>query len=804
MVQQKKIVLFSGTTEGREYSEKLCEDKISHIVCVATDYGKEVMRPSPYADIRVGRLNADEMAELFVAEQITKVVDATHPYAVEVTKNIRVAVKKVVSLADGQTKQEKGVEENIPQNDISYVRISRKIEPMDKVRFASASETQSEREILRQNIGKIEKLKQDKIYKNIKKELKKETRSTDIVQVENQIIHCADMAEAANFLQKTDGNILLTTGSKELKQVTATNELRKRLYVRVLPAIESMEVCISCGIERSHIIAMQGPFSVGMNVELLRQYNIRWLVTKNTGEAGGFPEKLRAAEIAGCGCVVIEPLDESNSGIKNQPKRNEPFLKITLCGIGAGREAGMTLVVQQAIQSADVLLGAARMLDGRKGRLDTQAIYRSEDILSYIRNFVKKNNSGYKYQLVVLFSGDTGFYSGCDSVYKVLREELERGSFRGSVRILPGVSSVSMLSAKIGVPYQNAVLFSIHGKQKEDWSKELVSILRLETRKAQVGHHLEQKNSERDIKKNKIIFILLSRRKNLIELQDLLLQYGQGNTEIYIGYNLFLEDEKVVRTTAVELNAEDFCEGLFTVCIIFKEEGKMENGDHEIEQSEARLASNQENHLQSKDSETGRLPLIQLADADFLRLPKLPMTKQEIRSIVFAKLELTQNAVFYDIGSGTGSIAITAAASQGLLADASDLRVLAFERNKEACDLIRKNANRLNAANLTIIHGEAPDIFNEIPTDLAAPTHAFIGGSGGRLEDIYYALTKQNPAIRIVITAITMETVQACYRLREKYGLNNMEVLQVDVARESTLGRYHSMERGKDVYVFVI
>ena len=729
MARQEKIVVFSGTTEGREYSQRLSADGVSHLVCVATDYGKEVMVPSPYADIRVGRMDVDGMKRFFEAEHITKVVDATHPFAVKVTENIRAAMEMVMPEAEGEG------------NRMIYERISRDIPPADAAGGAEP------------------------------------------------MISCENAAEAAAFLSGTDGNILLTTGSKELKQFAKEAALGGRLFVRVLPAAESLEACAECGIARSHIIAMQGPFSVGMNVEMLRQYQIRWLVTKNTGQTGGFPEKLRAAEMAGCGCVVIGQPEGAGIGSESQRKvcsdRDggvRSYFDITLCGMGAGSEAEMTVAVRQAVQSADVLLGAKRVLGERKGRLDTQAIYRADDILAYLRNIAAANNGG-RYRVCVLFSGDTGFYSGCASVYKALCEEKERGRFAGSVNILPGVSSVSMLSARIGVPYQDAVLFSVHGREKEAWEKELRRMLGCPADSGQDGDPTAQKEGKWE---NKIIFVLLSGKQDLTEIQRLLLDCGQDRAEISIGYNLFLEDEQVVRTAAGDLRPEDFAEGLFTVCIAAKER--------------ERAAGAPENEADT-NLPKNRIPIVHFPDTAFWRRPKLPMTKQEIRSIVFSKLELTRDAVFYDIGSGTGSIAVTAAASQGAFAGAGSLRVLAFERKKEACELIRQNADRLGAGDVAVFCGEAPDIFGEIPSGLEKPTHAFIGGSGGRLEEIYADLIRRNPSVRIVMTAITMETVQECYRLREAYGLDGMEIVQVNIAREHALGSYHSMERGKDVYV---
>ena len=91
-----------------------------------------------------------------------------------------------------------------------------------------------------------------------------------------------------------EGNILLTTGSKELG-IFASKLDKKRLFVRVIPTESSIEKCRSEGIEESHIIALKGPFSEETNIEHIRKYNIKYLVTKESGAGSGFSEKMSAA-----------------------------------------------------------------------------------------------------------------------------------------------------------------------------------------------------------------------------------------------------------------------------------------------------------------------------------------------------------------------------------------------------------------------------------------------------------------------------------------------------------------------------
>ena len=114
-----------------------------------------------------------------------------------------------------------------------------------------------------------------------------------------------DMAAAAEMLRGMEGNILLTTGSKELRHF-AVPGLRERCYPRVLPMVDSLERCHALGFPPKNIICMQGPFTRELNVATLHQYHIDILVTKDTGGYGGFREKAEAAREANCRLLVVE------------------------------------------------------------------------------------------------------------------------------------------------------------------------------------------------------------------------------------------------------------------------------------------------------------------------------------------------------------------------------------------------------------------------------------------------------------------------------------------------------------------
>ncbi len=223
----KPVLVFAGTSEGKQVCKKLLELGIEVHAAVATEYGENLI--SQLSGIRVlsGRMNKDEIER--ISPDYSYIVDATHPFAEEVTKNI--------ISAKGST---------------PYVRT-----------------------------------------------LRGTTKIPDGVKAE----YFANLVDAVEYLEGQYGNILATTGSKELSPFSRLQ--KSRLFVRVLPMVESIEACNKCEIPPSNIIAMQGPFDVEMNVALINSTKSRFLITKDTGNAGGFPEKVEAAKRTDCTLIVI-------------------------------------------------------------------------------------------------------------------------------------------------------------------------------------------------------------------------------------------------------------------------------------------------------------------------------------------------------------------------------------------------------------------------------------------------------------------------------------------------------------------
>lgn len=177
-------------------------------------------------------------------------------------------------------------------------------------------------------------------------------------------------------------------------------------------------------------------------------------------------------------------------------------------------------------------------------------------------------------------------------------------------------------------------------------------------------------------------------------------------------------------------------------------------------------------------------------DDAFLR-GNVPMTKQEIRAVAISKLRPQWEDVIYDVGAGTGSCTVEMAlqAPRG--------NVYAFEVNTDATELLQQNILRFAATNVTVICGKAPETMKDLP----APDCAFIGGTKGNTEAILDCIYNKNRDCRIVITAITVETlatITAYYAKRATYVL---DITQITAAVSKSVGPYHMMMGRNPVYI---
>lgn len=713
-IMLNRVLIFAGTTEGRTLSEYLSENRIEHTVCVATEYGEEVLSASPYMTIHQGRMDVGEMEKLMQTGSFSAVVDATHPYAVEVTANIRKASQEA---------------------QLPYLRLKRCLD----------------------------------------------------TETEGSVFYFHSNEECVDALEKTEGNILLTNGSKELATYCNHPMVKERLYVRILPGMESISICTELGIKGKQMIAMQGPFSAEMNEAILHQFEIACMVTKKSGRQGGYPEKLEAAKRAGIPVYVIEPSDtergysmeevceklqillcaeesvsvdkskdaddmmeNKTADVHKAESGTEMFtsskteaesdvtagmidnkMDIILAGIGMGALKGLTREVSDAIESADILLGAKRLIEPYKPHIEKKPYYLGKDIVPYLENLFLQS-AGKRYRVVVLFSGDSGCYSGCQALAHCLHEAVAEKRFFADIRILPGISSVSYLASCIGESYHDAAILSMHGKLLPGLARR--------------------------IQENEKTFLFMSGVKDMRKLGTALSEAFMDDCIITAGYQLSYEDEEIRKLTPKEcLSCEK--EGLY-ICFIYNPHPE-------------------------------KIPLTPgIADEEFIR-GKVPMTKKEIREVSICKMRLYPGVVVYDIGSGTGSVAVEMAEMS------PDIEVFALEQKPEAIELIKKNKEKFRLDNITVIQTKAPEGL----MDLKMPTHAFIGGSSGKMKEIIETLYQINPGMRIVINAVSIETLCEIKEILMAYPVCDTEFVQLQVSRVKELGAYHMMQAENPIFV---
>ena len=766
----KKVLIYAGTTEGRELAQELARERIYCDISVATEYGRQIMdeKISPYICILQGRMTAEQMRLKCENEQYLAVVDATHPFATEVSVNIRESLKGL---------------------DIPYFRLGREKIPGEEGERQAGERQAGEQQAEEQNYMAR------KYFQNT--------------------------AACVEALKKTEGKIFLTTGSKELSAFCREETIRKRLVVRVLPGMESLQECVRNGLEGRQIIAMQGPFSKEMNLAMIRQYQASVLVTKESGKTGGEDTKLAAAGEAQIPSYIILRPDEKTPVMdmdevleqlrrlesvtdpsrkktqegqnlfdlydtkteevvyqkvhecqenkeKEKKQEQQRNLQITLAGIGMGAEALLTEEVRNRIAEADYVFGAKRMVESVeklcKQNAKTYNCYLSKDIIPVIEN-IQENSA----KIVILFSGDTGFYSGCEKLYN----ELCKHKGMGKAEVLPGISSLSVLSARTGISWQDAKILSTHGVEPALWKSRLLDAAKHE----------------------KKTFFLTSGVADVEEIGNLLssefAKEEWKNLKIYLGYQLSYPQEWVRCLTVDEL------------C-------KLMNRDHNDGWQDSLQNSLQEDpqdqlqdQLQDKPEEglyAGMLINEQpkkhrltpgYPDDVFIR-GQVPMTKEEVRSVSICKLHLTEDAVVYDIGSGTGSVSVEIAALS------PRVQVYAMEVNGEAVSLLEENCKQFSLHNVRCIRTKAPDGLEDLPV----ATHAFIGGSKGNLREILWTLYRKNNHMRIVVNAVSMETICQMQKLLKELPVEQDEILQLSVTKTKQLGGYHMLQAANPVYIY--
>lgn len=318
--------------------------------------------------------------------------------------------------------------------------------------------------------------------------------------------------------------------------------------------------------------------------------------------------------------------------------------------------------------------------------------------------------------------------TGFYSGAKRLREALAEHA----VTALPGICAHQLLCARLGVSWEDAALMSVHGRSQDVCAEAL--------------------------NRAKVLVLTGSNCPPQAVCADLC-EAGLPFVRVTVGSQLGYPEERIHTGTADELRHMAFD----PLSVLLLENGRP---------------------FVPPQAVAG------LPDDAFLRAGA-PMTKREVRAVSLAHLALRERDTVWDVGAGTGSVAVECA----MLARRG--RVFAVERDADACEGIRQNREKFGAWHLRVVEGEAPEALAGLP----APDRVFVGGSGGRLREILRLAREKNPAVRAVVNAVTLETLTEALAALESEGYAGLETAQVLAARARPVGAYHMMTAQNPVFI---
>ena len=391
---------------------------------------------------------------------------------------------------------------------------------------------------------------------------------------------------------------------------------------------------------------------------------------------------------------------------------------MTIYLIGTGCGAGtLTKEAENAVNGSKCLIGAERLLHMFPDDWDKTAATRQQDIVAAVEASVQKYGPE---DISILFSGDTGFYSGTRRLLPLLEKY--------DVRILPGISSLQLFSARCRRPWQDWRLCSAHGTDCD---------------------------AVKEVCRGRPVFFLTGGKLGPAQLCAQLRDAGLADLPVVIGQELGTENERICCGTAGAFADDEFA--VLSVMLAEAAPRPYRRGPG-------------------------------LPDELFERTQRIPMTKQYIRAAVLASLCPEPDDVCWDVGSGTGSVAIELALQAGA--------VYSVEQNAEALELAERNRRVFGAWNLRLLQGSAPEALRDLPV----PDAVFVGGSSGRLREIIMIIREKNPQARICVSAVTVETLTASVALLNEFGYET-DVTQISVSRSRKAAGLHLMTAQNPVWL---
>lgn len=261
-----------------------------------------------------------------------------------------------------------------------------------------------------------------------------------------------------------------------------------------------------------------------------------------------------------------------------------------------------------------------------------------------------------------------------------------------------------------------------------------------------------------NVKLNRYCFFLLGGEVTPSDICTRLCRYGMENVVVYVGENLGYENEKITKGTAKKL----------------------------VSYVSDRLCV-----LISENSEYIDYVPSGIPDDEFIRAA-VPMTKAEIRSLAVSKLNIRSTDICVDCGCGTGSVSIEMAYR------CPDGRVYGFDVNSDAVELTMQNSFKFGCDNINAQLGNSAEILKACSEII--PDKAFIGGTKGRIAELAKILFERNPKIKLLITAVTLETLNNALSTLDELGAES-DVSQIAVIRTKKVGKSTMLDAQNPVFI---
>ncbi len=404
--------------------------------------------------------------------------------------------------------------------------------------------------------------------------------------------------------------------------------------------------------------------------------------------------------------------------------------EIYLIGMGPGNPALLTEEARQCLLSLDAAAGAERTLQLYRavGGTADEKFCFASFRTAELLRFLQTLPDSCR-KVGFLFTGALSVYSGATALASALEEI---GIARETLRFVSGLSSLDLFLDRLGERRESVTILSLHGREG--------SVLPL-------------------LPKAGKLLCLLGGGDQLRSIAAELLDFDLSETEMVLGSRLSYPEEQLRRGKPADfMDAAADSLSLLYLCF----------------------------HPGTEALRPSDFYHYGIEDQRFFRAERVPMTKKTVRAVSLSLLPLREDAVVYDIGAGSGSVSVE------LSLHVPWGRVLAFESEAAALDVLRENRRRFLCGNIQIVPGPAPDTLPPADSPDGRPDLVFIGGSRGRLSSIIKEVLERNPHCLIAVHAVTMETEHAILEIAEQLSESHRLELQTLSASElRPLGRYH-------------